>query len=128
MKRTCKIRIYPNKSQREMIDKTLEACNFIYNKYLERNLKHYKECEEQGITEGKFISAYTYSKELTTLKKTDKDFFWLQGVPVAALQNTLGMAEKAYKNFFRNHTDTPKFKSKKKRNLIEINGFLLHLE
>ena len=38
MKKVCKIRIYPNKTQESIINRTLGACRFIYNKYLEYNL------------------------------------------------------------------------------------------
>nr|WP_330395675.1 helix-turn-helix domain-containing protein [Clostridioides difficile] len=46
MKKAYKFRLYPNKKQQELINKTFGCCRFVYNKYLakRRNLTnfHYK--------------------------------------------------------------------------------------
>ena len=37
MIKSIKLRIYPNKTQLKIINKTLGACHFVKNKYLEYN-------------------------------------------------------------------------------------------
>lgn len=56
------LRIYPNKTQLDIIDKTLYACFFVKNEYLGFNFKSH----EKG--EG-FISGYDFSKIINKLKK-----------------------------------------------------------
>lgn len=109
MYRTIKLRIYPNASQREIIDKTLRGCNFVWNKYIEFNNKRYENKEP-------FITAYMFSNILTILKKTDDQYYWLNGINNAALQHAVQHCHKAYKRYFRNETKHPRFKSKKKCN------------
>ena len=67
VKKVCKIRIYPNKTQEYIINRTLGTCRFIYNKYIEYNITYYKET-------GKFLTAYEFSNILTKLKKKQKNF------------------------------------------------------
>ena len=62
MYKVCKIRIYPNQHQIEVIKQTLGACRYVYNAYLEYNQVRYKET-------GEFLSGYEFAKILTTLKK-----------------------------------------------------------
>ena len=106
MKKVCKIRIYPNKTQESIINRTLGACRFIYNKYLEYNINYYKET-------GKFLKAYDFSKILTKLKKTE-EFYWLNEISSKALKDSIMTCEKLYKRFFKNkQPKSPRFRSKK---------------
>ena len=107
MKKVCKIRIYPNKTQESIINRTLGACRFIYNKYIEYNITYYKET-------GKFLKAYDFSSILTKLKKTE-EFSWLNEISSKAVKDSIMTCEKSYKRFFKNkQVHHPKFKSKKR--------------
>lgn len=100
-----KYRIYPNKSQRELIQKTFGCCRFVYNYYLNKR----KEVYENNKT------TFTYnmcSKDLTQLKK---DFEWLKEPDKDSLQKSLKNLDDAYQRFFNGIADYPKFKSKKNR-------------
>ena len=106
MRKVCKIRIYPNKTQEMVINQTLGACRFIYNKYLEYNLNYYKET-------GKFLSGYDFSKILTQMKKTE-EFSWLNEISSKAIKDSIMTCEKSYKKFFKKKQPRPpRFRSRK---------------
>lgn len=75
----------------------------MYNHYLTKRIDAYK-------TEGKTLSFYDCSKDLTSLKQ---ELEWLREPDKCALQNTLKDLDSAYKKFFKEHSGFPKFKSKK---------------
>ena len=100
-----KYRIYPNKKQQELIQKTFGCTRFVYNYYLNKR----KEMYENDKT------TFTYnmcSKDLTNLKK---EFEWLKEPDKYSLQKALKDLDVAYQKFFKEHTGYPKFKSKKNR-------------
>lgn len=109
MNKSIKLRIYPNKTQLEIINKTLDACRFIKNKYLKYNISRYDEDKS-------FVGAYEFSKLLTKLKKEDDDYIWLDGISTKAINNAIMDKEKAYKSFFKNKKGFPRFKKKKEIN------------
>ena len=103
MKKAYKFRMYPNKKQQELINKTFGCCRFVYNKYLAKRIEVYKNDKE----------TFTYkqcSSDLTNLKKELK---WLKEPDKFSLQNALKDLDNAYKKFFKKKAGFPKFKSKK---------------
>lgn len=98
-----KFRIYPNKKQEILINKTFGCSRFVYNKYLSKKIEVYESSKE----------TFTYkqcSSDLTNLKK---ELVWLKEVDKFSLQNSLKDLESAYKKFFKENAGFPKFKSKK---------------
>lgn len=94
-----KFRIYPNKEQKILFEKTFGCVRFIYNRMLADKIDHYKETKQ-------------------TLRNTPaqykKEFEWLKEVDSLALANAQLNLQKAYSNFFRDpKVGFPKFKSKK---------------
>ena len=105
LEKAYKYRIYPNKKQQELIQKTFGCARFVYNYYLNKR----KEMYENDKT------TFTYnmcSKDLTQLKK---ELEWLKEPDKDSLQKALKDLDMAYKKFFKEHTGYPKFKSKKNR-------------
>lgn len=100
-----KYRIYPNKKQKELIQKTFGCVRFVYNYYLDRRIKAY---EQDKIN----LTYNICSKDLTQLKK---ELAWLKEPDKDALQKSLKDLDMAYQKFFKEHTGYPKFKSKKNR-------------
>ena len=103
--KTYKYRIYPNKRQKELIQKTFGCIRFVYNYYLNKRKEMY---ENDKIT-------FTYnmcSKDLTKLKK---ELEWLKEPDKYSLQKCLKDLDMAYQKFFKEHAGYPKFKSKKNR-------------
>lgn len=100
MNKTIKYRIYPNKTQEELLQKTFGCCRKIWNLMLEDKIKYYKETKKSlQITPTKYKKEYEYLKEVDSL----------------ALANVQLNLQKAYKNFFRDKKiGFPKYKSSKK--------------
>ena len=103
-----KFRIYPNKAQEELIQKTFGCVRYVYNHFLAERIEAYNE-------RGESLSFYQQNKSLTALKK---ELEWLQEPDKNALQIALQNLNTAYQNFFRNvkkgvNPGFPKFKSKR---------------
>lgn len=105
MERAYKYRIYPNKKQQELIQKTFGCVRFVYNYYLNKRKEMY---ENDKIT----FSYNMCSKDLTSLKK---ELEWLKEPDKDSLQKSLKDLDMAYQKFFKEHSGYPKFKSKKDR-------------
>lgn len=46
MEKAYKYRLYPNKKQKEQIQKTFGCCRFVYNYFLDKRIKAYEENKE----------------------------------------------------------------------------------
>lgn len=109
MEKSYKFRIYPNKQQEELIQKTFGCVRFVYNHFLADRIEHYKDT-------GNGRTFFQQNKALTTLKIENE---WLKGPDKSALQNALKDLDDAYKNFFcrlrqnGKGSGFPKFKKKK---------------
>lgn len=110
MEYSYKFRIYPNREQQTLIQKTFGCARFVYNHFLAQRIAEYK-------TTGKSPTRFQQDKSLTVLKQ---EIDWLQEPDKCALQNALKDLDTAYKNFFRSvksggKTGFPRFKSKRNR-------------
>ena len=117
MNKSFKVRIYPNKEQQILIDKTFGCTRYVYNYML--NLKQ--------ILYKKFNITLSYnhmSKILTELKRNK---LWLRDVDKWSLQNALKDLDKAYQKFFKGN-GFPKFKSKKRDKLSYRTSSNIHLD
>ncbi len=108
--RAYKIRIYPNKSQQEILDKTFGCCRFLWNKMLnERILVYQKLCQDKE---------QLYSYKYKTEKQYKSEFEFLKEVDSKALQTSTANLSIAFKKFFKGlkqkrKVGYPKFKSRK---------------
>lgn len=105
MEKTYKYKIYPNKKQQELIQKTFGCCRYVYNYYLNKRIEMYEDNK----------TTFTYnmcSKDLTKLKEENE---WLRVPDKDSLQKALKDLDVAYQKFFKEHAGYPKFKSKKNR-------------
>lgn len=102
MEKSYKFRIYPNIEQQELIAKTFGCVRFVYNYYLDKKIKLYKDSKRS-------VNYNACSADLTLLKKEMK---WLNEVDKWALQNSLKNLDNAYRKFFKEYSGYPKFKSK----------------
>lgn len=110
MNKSFKIRIYPNKEQQILIDKTFGCTRFIYNFMLNLKQKLYKNFNIN-------LSYNNMSKILTELKKHR---LWLKEPDKCSLQNSIKDLDNAYQKFFKG-SGHPKFKSKKDKNSYRTN-------
>jgi putative transposase len=105
IRKTFKYRLYPNKIQREQLERYFGACRWVYNWGIEQKSRAYKE-------DKKNVSIYDLMNNMAKLKRTT-EFEWLNNPPAQCLQQSLKNLEKAYTKFFRKQTGYPNFKSKK---------------
>ena len=103
-----KYRIYPNKEQQNLINKTFGCCRFVYNYFLTCR-------RDEWIVNHKLLSYKKTAKALTQLKKEDK-YAWLKEVDSMPLQEALKNLDAAYKNFFKERAKYPHFKTKHNHN------------
>ena len=113
MKKGFNIRIYPNKEQQILIDKTFGCTRYIYNFMLNLKQKLY---EFYGIS----LNYNQMSKILTELKKQK---LWLQEPDKCSLQCSIKDLDNAYLNLF-NGVGFPNFKSRRDKNSYRTNDKL----
>ena len=101
-----KIRLYPTKTQEELMLKHVHASRFIYNYMLELQNKRYENGE-------KHLSAFDMNRLLTPMKKQE-EFVWLREVSNTTLQRSCADLSNSFSNFFKKITKHPKFKCRKR--------------
>lgn len=106
MLRAIKVRLYPNKTQEQTLNKVLGCYRFIYNKTLA-------------------LKQNSYNKNKTNLKLTDlskwfhgtllkdEQYSWLKEQNTKVMKQAIRQMLTAYDKFFKQHNGFPKFKSKK---------------
>ena len=99
-----KFRLYPNKEQAILINKTIGCSRFIYNHFLNQWNETYKET-------GKGLSYGKCSAQLPSLKKQEETE-WLKEVDSIALQSSLRNLSDSFDRFFKKQNKYPRFKSK----------------
>ena len=107
-----KVRIYPNKSQIELLDKHFGCVRFIYNHFLNIKNNEYKET-------GKNLSYYDLCNKLTTIKNSD-DYDWLNDVNSQSLQWSIRFLDISFNNFFNKKSKFPKFKKKSNEQSFKV--------
>ena len=98
-----KVRLYPNKEQKQIIASQIGAVRYVYNRTLALRINAYKKF---GLKVGKF----DLIKHITKLKNREKTT-WLKEADSQALQQSVANMDSAYKHFFKGG-GYPKFKSK----------------
>lgn len=104
MLKAYKYRLYPNKKQEILIQKTFGCCRFVYN----QTLAHRKEMYETKKESMSKIDCNNWKNK--TLKV---NYEWLKEVDKFALDNAIINMDVAYQKFFKEHAGYPKFKSKR---------------
>ncbi len=127
MNKGIRFRLYPNKEQQNLINKTFGCCRLIYNKGLDMR--------ERSYNAGNSVGYNKASAMLTELKSQD-DYAFLKKVDAVALQQSLRDLDNAYSRFYKRIGKHPKFRSKRNiqsyrtvntRNTIRISGKYIRL-
>jgi putative transposase len=105
-----RFRLYPNKNQKEFLNRQIGHCRFVYNKLLEIAINDFK-------TNGKKWNFYEYKKLLPKLKE---QYPFLKEANSQSLQEAVRWLDRAFKNFFKGLSGFPKFKKKKRTNAVVI--------
>lgn len=104
MLKAYKYRIYPNKKQEILIQKTFGCCRFVYNQTLAYRKTMYESLKKSMSK----ISCNNYVNQVLKI-----EYEWLKEVDKFALSNSVYNMDSAYQKFFKEHTGYPKFKSKR---------------
>ena len=104
MLRAVKVRLYPNKTQEETLNRVLGCYRFVYNQMLARKQNAYK-------TDKTKLSETDLSKWFHgTLLKDEQ---WLKEQNTKVMNQAIRQMDGAYQKFFKQHNGFPKFKTKK---------------
>lgn len=98
-----KYRIYPNKEQEVLIQKTFGCCRFVYNQTLAYRIELYQ-------TQEKSMSKFDCSEYVNKVLKPQYEF--LLEPDKFSLTNSVWNMDNAYQKFFKEHTGFPRFKSR----------------
>lgn len=104
MLKAYKYRIYPNKQQEELIQKTFGCCRFVYNQTLAYRKDLY-ECQKKSM------SKFDCNNYVNRILKPEYE--WLKEVDKFTLTNSVHNMDSAYRKFFKEHAGYPKFKNKR---------------
>lgn len=99
-----KYRIYPNETQKRLINRTLGCCRFVFNHFLAVCRNEWK-ANHNGLY-------YKHTNLLLTDLKRREETSWLREVDSMALQESLRNLDDAYTRFFKKLARYPRFKSK----------------
>ena len=106
MLRAIKVRLYPNKTQEQTLNKMLGCYRFVYNQMLALKQNTYNENKTSlGLGD---LSKYFHG---TLLK--DEQYDWLKEQNTKVMNQAIRQMLTAYDKFFKQHNGFPKFKSKK---------------
>lgn len=106
MLRTIKVRLYPNKTQEQVLNSVLGCYRFVYNHMLARKQDAYKTDKTNlGLTQ--------LSKHFHHELRKDEQYVWLKEQNTRVMQQAIRQMLTAYDKFFKEHTGFPKFKNKK---------------
>ena len=103
-----KTEIDPTPEQKQIINRTIGVCRYVYNFYLAHNQEIYR-------TETRFVSGMEFSKWLNNeFIQNNPEFHWIKDVSSKSVKQSIMNAETAFKNFFKGKSGFPKFKKKAK--------------
>ena len=106
MLRAVKIRLYPNKTQEQTLNKVLGCYRFVYNQMLAQKQNTYKRDKTNlKVTD---LSKWFHG---TLLK--DEQYAWLKEQNTKVMKQAIRQMDGAYQKFFKQHNGFPKFKAKK---------------
>ncbi len=103
--RSYKVEVLLSDEQKHIYSRTVGACRYVYNLFIETNISRYK-------AEENYMNNYDFSKWLNNVYA--KEFPWIKDVSSKAVRNTIDNAHKAYQKFFGKQGKFPRFKKKGK--------------
>ena len=106
MLRAVKVRLYPNKTQEETLNRVLGCYRFVYNQMLARKQNAYK-------TDKTNLSETDLSKWFHGTLLKDEQYVWLKEQNTKVMNQAIRQMDGAYQKFFKQHNGFPKFKTKK---------------
>lgn len=112
--RVYKTEIKPTEEQKNLINKHIGCCRFLFNYYIAKNKEQYEKYKNDEVDKG-FISANDFNKYVN--HKLSKDLSWIKEHNAKARKKALENGENAFKRFFKGLGKFPKFKKKKNQDI-----------
>jgi putative transposase len=106
MLRAIKVRLYPNKTQEQRLNKVLGCYRFVYNQCLALKRNVYNENKTN-------LTLCDISKWFHGTLLKDESYYWLKEQNTRVMKQAIRQMLDAYDKFFKQHNGFPKFKSKK---------------
>lgn len=103
LRKAFKFEIMPNGEQSRKIKQFCGCCRFVFNRALTWQNEQYQQDNKHK---------FSYSKIANLLPQWKKELIWLKVCHSQVLQQSLKDLENAFKNFFQQRADFPKFKKK----------------
>ena len=110
-----KTEILPTEEQVHRIFRSISICRWLYNEYITKNRRLYKLYQRGCLDENQkhFMSAMDFDKFVNNNLKNREGFAWINECGSKARKRAIVNAETAFKNFFKEKADFPRFKKKK---------------
>jgi putative transposase len=112
--RSYRLRAYPNRAQRRLLDRWFGATRWLWNTAFEIRSEAYR-------TRGLSLTSNDLSRWLTQWKRTG-GHEWLAEVPATALTQCLRDQDRAFSGFFAKRARYPRFKAKGARQSLRFHG------
>ena len=106
MYRAIKIRLYPNKTQEQTLNRVLGSYRFVYNQMLAQKQNAYDADKTN-------LSVCDLSKWFHGTLLKDEKYAWLKEQNTKVMKQAIRQMDMAFQMFFKLHTGHPKFKTKK---------------
>ncbi|WP_096200323.1 IS200/IS605 family element RNA-guided endonuclease TnpB [Bacillus sp. FJAT-45350] len=121
IKKAFKFRIFPNKKQIELINKTIGCSRFVYNYFVgeQKEKDAYWSIVNEMVQSGLLLENnwkgefFNKNKSIKSLPKLKKNYPFLQEVDSIALQKSVEIVNDAYTRYYKKQNGEPRFKSKK---------------
>lgn len=111
-KRAYKYRFYPTPEQGDLLARTFGCVRFVYNSVLRWRTDAFHQRQEK--------IGYAGANARLTMLKQDPELAFLSEVSCVPLQQCLRHQQTAFKNFFEGRAKYPVFKSRKRRQSVEL--------
>jgi len=112
IRRSYRLRVYPNGAQRRLLDRWFGAARWLWNTALEIRSEAYR-------TRRLSLTGNDLSRWVTEWKRT-AGHEWLAEVPATALTQCLRDQDRAFSNFFAKRARYPRFKAKGSRQSLRF--------
>lgn len=111
MLRAIKVRLYPNKTQEQTLNKVLGCYRFVYNHMLALKQNTYNDNKTS-------LGLGDLSKYFHGILLKDEQYVWLKEQNTKVMKQAIRQMLTAYDRFFKQHNGFPKFKTKKDKQCI----------
>lgn len=120
-KKAYKFRIYPNKKQVVLINKTIGCSRFVYNYFVgkQKDKDAYWYIVNEMVQKGQLIrnnwkgEFFNKNQSIKAVRELKKNYPFLKEVDSIALQKSVEIVNDSYTRFYKKQNGEPRFKSKK---------------